>query len=91
MFIGRESELSFLESRYSSNNAEFIIIYGRRRVGKTETVKEFCKGKEHIFYSCSECTDKEQLKLSSTRMLESEIPAKKYINEFSDWSAAFSI
>lgn len=36
MFIGRVQELKFLESRYQSNQGELIVIYGRRRVGKTE-------------------------------------------------------
>jgi hypothetical protein len=49
MFVGRESELKFLNERYNSKNAELIVLYGRRRVGKTETLKEFCKDKEHIF------------------------------------------
>ena len=35
IFINRERELQFLEERYLSNRAELIIIYGRRRVGKT--------------------------------------------------------
>ena len=55
MFIGREKELQFLNDRYRSNKAELIVLYGRRRVGKTETLKEFCKDKNHVFYSCKEC------------------------------------
>ena len=63
MFIGREKELQFLNDRYDSKKAELIVLYGRRRVGKTETLKQFCKNKKHIFYSCKECTDTEQMKL----------------------------
>ena len=33
--IGRKKELRILEAALSSNSAEFIAIYGRRRVGKT--------------------------------------------------------
>ena len=51
MFIGRESELNFLEERYSSNKGELVVLYGRRRVGKTETLKQFCKDKPHLFLS----------------------------------------
>lgn len=49
MFIGRQSELNYLNKRYQSKSAEFVVVYGRRRVGKTETLNEFCKGKPHIF------------------------------------------
>ena len=41
MFIGRKQELDFLNERYLSEKAEFITIYGRRRVGKTELITEF--------------------------------------------------
>ena len=35
MFIGRKDEINFLNERYQSPNAELIVLYGRRRVGKT--------------------------------------------------------
>ena len=57
MFIGRETELHFLHERYQAEGGQLIILYGRRRVGKTETLREFCKGKPHVFYSCTQTTD----------------------------------
>lgn len=89
MFIGRESELNFLEERYSSNKGELVVLYGRRRVGKTETLKQFCKDKPHLFFSCRECTDKLQLKNFSEKLLKEKIPASAYISEFTDWEKAF--
>lgn len=64
-------------------------MYGRRRVGKTETLRQFCKGKQHIFFSCRECTDKLQLKSFSEKILRENIPASSYITEFADWDRAF--
>jgi len=89
MFIGRKAELEFLTSRYNSKNAQLVVLYGRRRVGKTETLREFCKDKPHVFYSCRECTDEEQLKSFSQRMLKPNINASKYIDKFMDWEQAF--
>ena len=89
MFIGRETELQFLEERYNSNKSELVVLYGRRRVGKTETLRQFCKNKPHIFFSCRECTDKLQLKTFSEKILKENIPASAYIKEFSDWDKAF--
>ena len=89
MFIGRESELNFLEESYSSNKGELVVLYGRRRVGKTETLKQFCKDKPHLFFSCRECTDKLQLKNFSEKLLKEKIPASAYISEFTDWEKAF--
>ena len=89
MFIGREAELAFLQSKYEEKKGQLIVLYGRRRVGKTETLKEFCKGKPHVFYSCTQSTDKVQLAKFSKQVFKENIPAKKYISEFADWESAF--
>ena len=89
MFIGREAELQFLEDKYAENKGQLVVLYGRRRVGKTETLKEFCKNKKHVFYSCTQSTDKVQLQKFSKRILQEDIPAKQYITEFPDWEKAF--
>lgn len=89
MFVGREHELNFLETRYHADGGQLVVLYGRRRVGKTETLRKFCEGREHVFYSCTECTDEQQLRAFSSRMLSKNIPAAKYIKTFSDWEQAF--
>ena len=89
MFIGRETELKFLNDKYNTENGQLVVLYGRRRVGKTETLREFCKGKPHVFYSCTQSTDKVQLSKFSRHILKEDIPAKQYISEFSDWESAF--
>jgi AAA+ ATPase superfamily predicted ATPase len=50
MFVNRVSELELLEKRYASGKAEFFVLYGRRRVGKTELLARFCEGKRSIFF-----------------------------------------
>ena len=89
MFIGREQELKFLNDRYTTEGGQLIVLYGRRRVGKTETLREFCKGKPHVFFSCTQSTDRVQLRNFSSRILKENIPAKNYISEFDDWEKAF--
>lgn len=89
MFIGRQEELDFLESCYSSSKAQLVILYGRRRVGKTETLHKFCEGKEHVFYSCAELPDSQQLQAFSARLLQSGMPAARYLQSFGDWQQAF--
>jgi AAA+ ATPase superfamily predicted ATPase len=49
-FINREEELKFLEEKFRENNKQLIILYGRRRVGKTELIKQFCKNKDYIYF-----------------------------------------
>lgn len=88
MFIGRKQELQFLEDKYNSRGGQLIVLYSRRRVGKTETLREFCKGKKHIFYSCREVSDRLQLRSFSEKLLKENIPAASYIKEFADWETA---
>ena len=45
MLIGREDELKMLNKRYDSARFEMVVIYGRRRVGKTALINEFVKDK----------------------------------------------
>ena len=88
MFIGREEELNFLEDRYNSADGQLVVLYGRRRVGKTELLRQFCQDKEHIFYTCTEIIDEKQLEAFSQRLLEKNKQAAKYITRFSDWEQA---
>ncbi|MFQ6016282.1 MAG: ATP-binding protein [Anaerolineae bacterium] len=50
MFVNRETELAFLEGRYRSSQAELVVLYGRRRVGKTDLLHQFCQDKPHVFF-----------------------------------------
>ena len=65
MFVGRKRELEKLEAMYSSGQFEFAVFYGRRRVGKTTLINEFCKNKKTIFFVASEAARQENLQLFS--------------------------
>jgi len=49
MFIGRENELNYLNNQYKNNESSLILLYGRRRVGKTALIEEFIKSKKYIY------------------------------------------
>jgi AAA+ ATPase superfamily predicted ATPase len=40
-FINREKELAALEKFWKEDDAQLIVIYGKRRIGKTELIKQF--------------------------------------------------
>lgn len=88
MFIGRIKELNELESRYQENSPQLIVLYGKRRLGKTALLKEFAKDKTHFFYVSRETIDSEQIKLFSEEIL-SDNPVKEYISTFDNWEKAF--
>lgn len=60
-FINRTVELGFLETLYSTKGFQFAPIYGRRRIGKTELVKQFLKNKKNIYYLADALDEKDQL------------------------------
>jgi AAA+ ATPase superfamily predicted ATPase len=49
-FVNRKEELEFLEREFMDTGLKVIILYGRRRVGKTELINQFCKDKPHIYF-----------------------------------------
>jgi hypothetical protein len=49
-FYDREAELDTLIDAVESPSSDFIVVYGRRRVGKTELLKEFCANRPHIYF-----------------------------------------
>lgn len=67
MFINRKNELKWLEDNYrkARNNGQFLVLYGKRRVGKTELVTHFIKNKPHIYYLSNRTTKENQLRSAS--------------------------
>ena len=59
-FVNRNDELGFLDRKYEDKSAQLVIIYGRRRVGKTELVKKYFQGKEHVYFLSSKIALNEQ-------------------------------
>jgi AAA+ ATPase superfamily predicted ATPase len=49
MFVNRKEELEFLNRKWKEDKANLIIIYGRRRVGKTMLIKNFLENKKGIY------------------------------------------
>lgn len=88
MFIGREYELENLNKLYKKNEFQFIVMYGRRRVGKTTLISKFCKDKPAIFYVAEEYNDKMALQSFSDKILE-YFDMKDFITTFETWEKAF--
>ncbi len=49
MFIGRKYELRKLEGKYGSGKSELVVIYGRRRIGKSSLVEKFAENKKYFY------------------------------------------
>ncbi len=59
-FYDREAELDTLTDAVESPGADFIVVYGRRRVGKTELLKEFCANHPHIYFLAAQEAEQRQ-------------------------------
>lgn len=55
-FINREDDLRALEKQWRKKSAQFFIIYGKRRVGKTELIKQFIKNKPSVYFYAEKST-----------------------------------
>lgn len=53
-FVGRTQELNTLDYHYSLNKFQMVVIYGRRRVGKTALIGKFCEGKPTLWFTAKE-------------------------------------
>jgi uncharacterized protein len=91
--IGRNSEIGELDQVLNSGSAEFAVVYGRRRVGKTFLVNEYFKKKSHIYLYASGVKDgdkKQQLSNFTQALLEAfslDISLDDF--SFSSWEKAF--
>src|SRR4030043_1927336 len=60
-FVNRGFELNALNEAYKKPGFHFYPFYGRRRIGKTELIKQFIKDKPHIYFLATEGTEKENI------------------------------
>jgi len=60
-FVDRDYEISLLNEEWKKNGAQFVVIYGRRRIGKTALITEFTKDKDGIFYIAEDVNKKVQI------------------------------
>ena len=87
VMIGRQNELQRLEDMYNSSKFEFLVMYGRRRVGKTTILQEFSRSHKAVFFSAQEKND--TLNLNDFSKIIQFHFDKHYIAAFPGWEEAF--
>lgn len=88
-FIGRQRELHLLEKLYEERKSQLVVVYGRRRVGKTTLIKEFIKDKPALYFLAS--TESSRANLDRFVDMVGEVFGNYAPGELSlaDWHAAF--
>jgi len=91
MFVNRQRELNALSARYHSQNAEFVVVTGRRRVGKTALLSEFATGKRALRFTAYLDSEESQLQRLSGLLRQLERPEVPPTPEFSygSWETLF--
>ena len=88
--VDRKQELKLLEKTWETKQNSFIVVYGRRRIGKTTLIKEFTKNKKGFFYIAEDTLKNNQInefKTSLAIYLNDEFMQN---NNFESWTSLFS-
>lgn len=87
-FIGRQSELAKLNAEYDRDGA-FVVIYGRRRVGKTTLIKEFLKNKTAFYFLATEELESQSMKRLAAVIARTTQNSLMQKAVFTDWLDLF--
>ena len=88
MFFCRDNELKIMNKRYKADKFECIVVYGRRRVGKTALINEFCKDKKTIYFSALNASAQENLHVLSKEIWNCKNPNSLNAPEFRSFEDA---
>ena len=89
-FIGRKGELSKLHAEYSRDSS-FVVIYGRRRVGKTTLIKEFLKEKTAFYFLATEELESQSMKRLAGVIARTTKNTLLQKAAFTDWLDLFHV
>ncbi len=92
MFLNRESELKELDRLWAAKKANLIILYGRRRVGKSSLLKFFGKDKPIFYWTATKTTTKMLLQSFSRQLQLFKDPKASIPGDFSypNWESALT-
>ncbi len=86
-FVGRQSELQALGDLYERPGGQLFVLYGRRRVGKTELVRQFCRGKRHVYFQAAQESDRDNRRHFVEEAAQSTGDPVLRRARFDDWEA----
>ena len=90
-FVDREEEMQTLHSEYDRQGSSLVILYGRRRVGKTTLITEFIKDKEALYFLASEESEPQNRAIFKEKT--AEFTKNELLNnaEVKSWDALFKL
>ena len=89
MFVGRESELRTLNELYLKDGFQMLVLYGRRRIGKTALLSHFCASKPTLFFTAEQKNDSDNLR-SFSRAIWTFFGEREDNPAFDSWGTALN-
>lgn len=89
-FIDRIDELYTLEREYKHSGSSFVVIYGRRRVGKTALITKFISDKPSVFFLATEESENSNRKMFKERIADFTDNALLKNVSVDNWDILFS-
>jgi hypothetical protein len=89
-FYDRTDELAALEERWRSPQAEYVVIYGRRRVGKTELILRFAERKRCVYFEATSGTEGDQLEDLSRVLADASGRELLAVQPLTSWRGFFA-
>ncbi|MCH7231114.1 ATP-binding protein [Glycomyces sp. L485] len=87
-FLNRTYELQLLRERVQSDRADFLVVYGRRRVGKTELLNRLADEVRSLVFEGSETTETDQLAAFAAELALAEGADPATAEPLPSWRAA---
>lgn len=63
MFVGRQRELAVLQRELNGAKPSLVVVYGRRRVGKSTLILRALEGRAHVYFQATRVTDPDSQEL----------------------------
>lgn len=89
-FLNREHELAMLRERLSSDRAEFLVVYGRRRIGKTELLTHLASTTRSLYYEATDTVAADQLRDLTAELARASGDEVLAAQPLSSWDSALA-
>ncbi|MGI8904048.1 MAG: ATP-binding protein [Solirubrobacteraceae bacterium] len=89
-FLNRVDDVAALNDLWKARESRYFVVWGRRRVGKTELLARFCEGKHAFYFEATDTTERNQLRTLSEELAavsRNQLLAEQPVTT---WSAALA-
>jgi AAA+ ATPase superfamily predicted ATPase len=83
-FVNRDEELNFLNEKWQDGRRQLIVLYGRRRTGKTELINHFSQGKNSLYFLADERSIEDNLDRFASKAAQKFEDVKPEVENFDE-------